>query len=166
VEWCLRDIAANRAWAAQGARSVWTGNAGDAASAHLFRMSKALDGAASTLDELGTMYRAAAQSAFELADIIGSLLSSIADAAIGAAAAGAVAGGSASTGVGLPLAALAGLVGAVEVGRVVSGVIEIIDYVGKFDSLASTLKSSLGKFGRIEGDFHVPELPTVPALPH
>jgi hypothetical protein len=165
LEWCLRDVASNLAWTAQGTLSVWMGNAGNGASAYLFKMAGTLDTSASTLDGLGKMYSQAAQSAFDLADTIGSLLSGVADAAIFAAAAGATAGGSAATGIGLPLAALAAIGGAVEVARVVHGVIEIIDYVGKFDTLASTLKSSMGHFGEIDGEFPVPELPTVPPVP-
>lgn len=165
VSACVREVASNQSWAAQCVRSAWTGNAGDAASAHLFRMTKSLQGAAGAMDKMSAEYRAAAQGAFDFADVIGGLLSSIADAAIAAAASGAVAGGAASTGVGLPVAVIAGIVGAVEVHRVISGVMEIIDYIGKFDALASTLKSSMGQFGRIDGDYPLPELPAVPALP-
>lgn len=165
LEWCLRDVAINLAWTAQGIRSVWTGNAGDAASAYFFKMAKALDTSASTLDGLGKMYSEAARGAFELADTIGSLLSGIADAAIFAAAAGATAGGSAATGIGLPLAALAAIGGAVEVNRVVQGMVEIVEYVAKFDTLTSTLKSSMGHFGEVDGEFPVPTLPSVPPVP-
>jgi len=165
LEWCLRDVAYNLAWTAQGIRSVWMGNAGDAASAYFYKMAKTLDTSASTLDGLGTMFSEAARGAFELADTIGSLLSGIADAAIFAAAAGATAGGSAATGIGLPLAALAAIGGAVEVGRVVHGIIEIVDYVAKFDTMTSTLKSSLQHFGEVDGEFPVPEIPPVPPVP-
>ncbi|MFI5897319.1 hypothetical protein ACIA5D_45225 [Actinoplanes sp. NPDC051513] len=165
LEWCLRDVATNLAWTAQGIRSVWMGNAGDAASAYFFKMAKTLDTSASTLDGLGKMYSEAARGAFDLAETIGSLLSGIADAAIFAAAAGATAGGSAATGIGLPLAALAAIGGAAEVARVVHDVIQIIDYVAKFDTLTSTLKSSLQHFGEVDGEFPVPELPPVPPVP-
>jgi len=162
---CLREIASNQSWAAQGVRTVWTGNAGDAASAHLFRITRALQGAADAMHKMGAEYRSAAQGAFDFADTIGGLLSAIGDAAIAAAASGAVAGGAAATGVGLPVAAIAGLVGAIELHTVISGILEVIDYIGKFDALASTLKSSMGQFGRIDGDCPLPELPTVPLLP-
>ncbi|WP_433379851.1 hypothetical protein ACQPZX_14220 [Actinoplanes sp. CA-142083] len=165
LEWCLRDVATNLGWTGQGILSVWMGNAGDAASAYFFTMAKTLDTTASTLDGLGQMYRDAARGAFELADTIGSLLSGIADAAIFAAAAGATAGGSAATGFGLPPAALAAIGGAAEVARVVRLVLQIIDYVAKFDALASTLKSSLQHFGEVGGEFPVPEIPPVPPVP-
>jgi hypothetical protein len=165
VSWCARDIAGNQSWAAQCLLSAWTGNAGDAASAHLFRLARSLQTAADTMDQIATMYRTSAKSAFDLADVIGSLISSISDAALAAAAAGSFAGGAAATGVGLPLAGLAALVGAYEVGRVISTVIDVIDYVGKFDSMASALKSSLDRFGRIDGDVPLPQLPELPRLP-
>ncbi|MBE1490791.1 hypothetical protein [Plantactinospora soyae] len=50
--------------------------------------------------------------------------------------------------------------------RSASGILDIISLVGKLDSLTSTSKSSANGFGEISGDCPLPELPTVPALPH
>lgn len=165
VSRCVRDVGANQGWAAQCLRTAWTGNAADAAAAHLFRLAKSLQTTSETLFQLGRVYGTAAQGAFNLADTIGSLLSAIGDAAISAAASAAVAGGAASTGVGLPVAAIAGLVGVVEVTRVIDGVVNVIDLVGKFDTIISTAKSGMSHFGRIDGDYPLPELPAVSALP-
>lgn len=166
VSGCVLDTAANLSWAAQCLPSAWDGNAADAADAHLYRLTKALRAAADSIDKMGAEYRSAARGAFDIADTIGGLLHEIADAAIAAAAAGAVAGGSAATGVGLPVALLAGLFGAYEIHRVVSGILDIISLVGKLDSLTSTLKSSANGFGEVSGDYPLPELPAIPALPH
>ena len=35
----------------------------------------------------------------------------------------------------------------------------------KFDTLASTLKSSMAHFGEVDGEFPVPALPSVPPVP-
>jgi hypothetical protein len=162
---CVREIGSNQSWAARCSRTAWSGNAGDAAAAHLFRVTKSLQAAAEAMDDIGAMYRSAARSAFDFADTIGGLISTIGDAAIAAAASAAIAGGAAATGVGAPVAAIAGLVGAIEVHTVVDGIITVIDLIGKFDSLTSSLKASTGHFGRIDADYPLPDLPTLPALP-
>ena len=76
-----------------------------------------------------------------------------------------VAGGSASAGVGLPVAALAGIFGMAEVWQVWNGVRTAMEYVAKLESLTATLKSSTNGFGAVDGDYPLPVLPAVPALP-
>ena len=165
VSECLRDVGMNLSMLASWLPTVWDGNAADAADAHLYRTIKSLRAAADSMQMMGAEYRSAAQGAYDIADTVGGLLHDIADAAIAAAAAGMVAGGSASTGVGLPVAALAGIFGMAEVWQVWNGVRTAMEYVAKLESLTATLKSSTNGFGAVDGDYPLPALPAVPALP-
>jgi hypothetical protein len=165
VSGCLRDVGMNLSMLASWLPTVWDGNAADAADAHLYRSIKSLRAAADSLQKMGAEYRSAAQGAYDIADTVGGLLHDIADAAIAAAAAGMVAGGSASTGVGLPVAALAGIFGMAEIWQVWNGVRTAMEYIAKLESLTATLKSSANGFGAIDGDHPLPSLPAVPALP-
>ncbi|MEN3608613.1 hypothetical protein AAH979_03620 [Plantactinospora sp. ZYX-F-223] len=162
---CLLDLSSNLTWAGQCTPSAWSGNAADAAVTTMYTINKALKDAHLAMLQMGKEYSSAAEGAFDFSDTIGSLISEAADAAITGAMAAGLATGSASTGVGAPVAVILGIWFASEVHTVVRACREIIQIVGKLDALTSSLKSSGDQFGRLDGNFPLPTLPAVPALP-
>jgi hypothetical protein len=159
----VTDVALNLRWAAQGVDSVWRGNAADGAVVYLTELARRVDvdNAWPPIDRLATAYEEAAGKMVHLRDSAVGVLNSITDAAFQAAVACGIGGGAATTGVGVPVAALAALFAGYKINRVVDGIIQLIGLVNELNIVSSTLRSAQDGFTSISG----PVLPALPAEP-
>lgn len=159
----MNDIGLNIQWAAQGADQVWQGNAGNGATVYLMNLARRfdVDHAWPPIDTLAKQYVEASKDMMNLRDAAVGILNSIGDYAVEAAIACSVGGGAASTGVGAPVAVLAALYAGYKIARVVDGVVELLDVIGKLKTATSLLIAAQDGFagpGRLT-------LPTLPATP-
>lgn len=155
----INGVSTNIKWASQGTEAVWHGNAGDGAAVYLMNLAKPLEETWRPIDELAGKYVEASQEMVKLREAVVGVLNAIGDAAIEAAIAAGVAGGSASTGVGVPLAVVAGLFGAYKIYRVVDGIKEIFGIIGKIDTMIKVVQSAQTKYGTIQNGVKLPALP-------
>jgi uncharacterized protein YukE len=149
VRWAISDVGINIHWASQGTQAVWQGNAGDAAAVYLMNLTE--------------QYRVASEEMVKMRDAVISILKSVGDTAIEAAASACVAGGSASTGIGIPIAILAGAFSACKIYRVVDGIKKIFEIIGKFDTVIKSVEAAQTNFGSVHhADVRLPALPDAP----
>lgn len=158
----LNGIAANLDWASQGVEDVWQGNAGDGAAVYLMNLGSRLHDVWGPIDALAAAYVTASGEMVKLRDATVNVLNQIGDAAIEAALSAGVAGGSASTGIGAPVAGIAGLYAGYKIYRVVDGINEIFGIIGQLDTATSVLKSAQTEFGNLAQGVNLPALPNSP----
>jgi hypothetical protein len=156
----VNDIGLNIQWAAQGADQVWQGNAGNGATVYLMNLARRfdVDNAWPPIDTLAKQYVEASKDMMNLRDAAVGILNSIGDYAVEAAIACSVGGGAASTGVGAPVAVLAALYAGYKIARVVDGVAELLDVIGKLKTATSLLIAA-------QDGFAGPGRLTLPMLP-
>jgi hypothetical protein len=138
------DIRLNIHWADQ----VWQGNAGDGATVYLMNLGRRFDAdnAWPPIDALAQQYVDASRDMVNLRDAAVGVLNSIGDYAVEAAIACGVGGGAASTGVGAPIAVGAALFVGYKIARVVDGITDLLDIVGKLATATSALKAAQDGF--------------------
>jgi uncharacterized protein YukE len=160
VGWAVNDVGINIQWGSQGSQVVWQGNAGDGAAVYLMNLVKPFEGAHTEIDKLAERYRVASEEMVKMREAVVNVLKSVGDAAIQAAVAASVAGGSASTGVGLPIAILAGAFSGHSIYRVVDGIKQIFEIIGKFDEVIKGVEAAQTNFGSLHhADVKLPTLP-------
>lgn len=159
----LNDIGINIQWAAQGAEQVWQGNAGDGAAVYLMNLATRFDveNAWPPIDALAQQYVEASADMVNLRDAAVGVLNSIGDYAIEAAIACGVGGGAASSGVGAPIAIGAALYAGYKIARVVDGIHDLLDIVGKLATATNALKAAQDGFAS-PGRLSLPMLPPSP----
>lgn len=155
----LSGVSTNVKWGSQGSEQVWQGNAGDGAAVYLMNLAKPLEEAWGPIDELAGKYVQASEEMVKLRDAVVGVLNAIGDAAIEAAISAGVAGGSASTGVGAPIAVIAGLYGSYKIYRVVEGIREIFGIIGQIDTMIKVVQAAQTKYGTIQNGVKLPALP-------
>jgi hypothetical protein len=138
---------------------VWTGNAADGCAEFLRSFGRSLGASVGPLASIAEEYRAAAQGAAELGQLVGLLLSELLDHAVFAVL-------NAVTDAAFTLPQL------IDDLRVVAGLIErLTEVISALDGAMTGLQAALNEFGIIQGDHPMPELPTAsaaanePALP-
>jgi hypothetical protein len=159
----VNDIGLNIQWAAQGTDQVWQGNAGNGATVYLMNLARRfdVDNAWPPIDTLAKQYVEASTDMMNLRDAAVGILNSIGDDAVEAAIACSVGGGAASTGVGAPVAVLAALYAGYKIARVVDGVAELLDVIGKLKTATSLLIAAQDGFAG-PGRLTLPMLPATP----
>lgn len=159
----MNYIGLNIQWAAQGTEQVWRGNAGDGAVVHLMNLATRfdVDSAWPPIDTLAQQYVEASEDMTNLRDAAVGVLNSIGDYAIEAAVACGVGGGAASTGVGTPIAVGAALYAGYKIARVVDGIADLLDIVGKLATATNALKAAQDGFASL-GRLTLPALPAAP----
>jgi hypothetical protein len=157
------DIALNIQWAAQSTDQVWQGKAGDGATVYLLNLATRLDVDHTwpPLDALAQQYVDASEDMVNLRDAAVGVLNLIGDSAIEAAIACGVGGGAASTGVGAPIAVAAALWAGHKIARVVDGIADLFEIVGKLATATNALKAAQDGFAG-PGRLTLPPLPTAP----
>ena len=155
----LNGVSTNIKWGSQGTEAVWQGNAGDGAAVFLMNLATPLEQTWQPIDELAAKYVEASAEMVKLREAVVGVLNAIGDAAIEAAISAGVAGGSASTGVGVPVAVIAGLFGAYKIYRVVDGIKEIFGLIGKMDTMIKVVQAAQTKYGTIQNGVRLPALP-------
>lgn len=163
VGWAINDVGINIQWASQGTQGVWQGNAGDGAAVYLMKLVKPFEEAFKPIDQLAGQYRVASEEMVKMRDAVVNVLKSVGDAAIEAAASAAVAGGSASTGIGIPFAILAGGFSAYNIYRVADGIKQIFGIIGQMDTVIKGVEAAQTNFGSLHhADVKLPSLPDAP----
>jgi hypothetical protein len=159
----VNDIGINIQWAAQGTDQVWQGNAGDGATVYLMNLARRfdVDHAWPPIDTLAQQYVEASKDMVNLRDAAVGILNSIGDYAVEAAVACSVGGGAASTGVGAPVAVLAALYAGYKIARVVDGIADLLDVIGKLKTATSLLIAAQDGFAG-PGRLTLPMLPATP----
>jgi hypothetical protein len=155
----LRDIASNIKWASQGTEQVWRGNAGDGAAIYLMNLARPLHDAWDPIDKLSAKYVEASGDMVKFRDAVVAILNMVGDAAIEAALSYAVAAGSASTGVGAPVAVAASLFGSYKVYKVVDGIKDMFEIIGKLDTVIKAVQAVQTDGGNIQNTGKLPTLP-------
>ena len=156
-------IGLNIQWAAQGTEQVWHGNAGDGATVYLMNLARRFDAdnAWPPIDTLAQQYVDASEDMMKLRDAAVGVLNSIGDYAVEAAIACGVGGSAASTGVGTPIAVAAVLYVGYKIARVVDGIAELFDIIGKLKTATSALIAAQNGFAG-PGRLTLPALPAAP----
>jgi hypothetical protein len=163
VGWAVNDVGINIQWASQGSQAVWQGNAGDGAAVYLMNLAKPFEEAFKQIDQLAGQYRMASEEMVKLRDAVVNVLKSIGDSAIEAAASAVVAGGSASTGIGVPIAILAGAFSGYKIYRVADGIKQIFEIIGKMDTIIKGVEAAQTNYGSLHhADIKLPSLPGTP----
>lgn len=159
----VNDIGLNIQWAAQGTEQVWQGNAGDGAAVYLMSLAKRfdVDNAWPPIDTLAQRYVDASEDMVNLRDAAVGVLNSIGDYAVEAAIACGVGGGALSTGVGTPIAVGAALYVGYKIARVVDGIADLLDIVGKLATATNALIAAQDGFTS-PGQLTLPALPAAP----
>lgn len=159
----VNDIGLNIQWAAQGTEQVWHGNAGDGAAIYLMYLAKRfdVDNAWPPIDTLAQQYVDASEEMMKLRDAAVGVLNSIGDYAIEAAIACGFGGGAAATGIGSPLALGAALYAGYKIARVVDGISDLLDIVGKLATATSALMAAQDGFAS-PGALSLPTMPPAP----
>lgn len=159
----VNDVGLNVQWAAQGTEQVWHGNAGDGAAIYLMYLAKCfdVDNAWPPIDALAEQYAQASEDMVKLRDAAVGVLNSIGDYAVEAAIACGVGGGAASTGIGAPVAVGAALYVGYKIARVIDGIADLLDIVGKLATATSALMAAQDGFAR-PGALSMPMLPPAP----
>jgi hypothetical protein len=162
VGWNLLDVGTNIQWASQGTQQVWQGRAGDGAAVHLMNLVKPFEDAYPPIDNLAGQYKTASEEMTKHRDAVVNVLQAIGDAAIAAAISAGAAGGAASTGIGMPIAILAGGFSAYNIYKVADGIEKIFDLIGKMADIVSTVQAAQTNVANIRGDVSLPSLPDAP----
>lgn len=153
------DMATDIRWSAQSINKAWTGNAADSCQVHLLALASSLESAKKPLNDIAQEYQAASEGAVALRRAVGTLLSDISDAALTAAASAAVAGASGTTGVGLPIALVVGAFTLTRVYKVVNGLLNLLDLIGRIAAVVDTVNGAGNDFGKVDATNPLPALP-------
>lgn len=155
----LTQMCSNLYHAQVSMSSVWRGNAADACSVHISRLSKGIGEGYGPLNGIAEEYEEAAQGQADFRHAVAQLISDLIDAAIVLGIA--IAGGAATswTGVG---GVIGGLVGIAEGYMIVNIINQILGWRGRIDSMMSAVKGAMNNFGQLQAsDFYLPKLPQV-----
>lgn len=146
----LGDMAENTTWAGDRLDDFWEGNAADGAQTYLYQLARSVGVAQAPFDELAEQYKAVAQGAADVGDLVGGLICDLIDAVLIAIAAAEGAAISAGTIVGIPLAVVIADVALVaEIIKCVQIVLKILEVIDKVNKVIDVFNLAAGNFGRV-----------------
>ncbi|WP_026931269.1 hypothetical protein [Glycomyces tenuis] len=140
-----------------GLPSAWSGRAADSCEHFLAAVCAALPGAADVLDDIAEEYEDAAKGALEFSSVVGSLISSLVDAAVICAAALGGGAASASTIIG-PI--IGGGVALYEGKKIADMINSLVDVYNTTKDIMAAVEAGMNSFGQLQAsDKSLPKAP-------